>query len=118
MCRRAGIVLLAICSNVISFYSLPSAAMATSPVASAIKSHFDLPAEPLDKALRDLAVQANRNISYEPSIVAGLSAPAVKGDFTVEDALSLLLKGTSLRAVSVNADTIRIVVKPKAADRK
>jgi outer membrane receptor protein involved in Fe transport len=85
--------------------------MATSPAASTIKSHFDLPAEPLDKALRDLAVQANCNISYQPSIVAGLSAPAVNGDFTVEDALSLLLKSTSLRAINVNEDTIQIVEK-------
>jgi iron complex outermembrane recepter protein len=86
--------------------------MASSPAASSIKSHFDLPAEPLDKALRDIAVQANRNISYEPSIVAGLSAPAVNGDFTVEDALSLLLKGTSLQVINVNADTIQILEKP------
>jgi len=36
-----------------------------------IKSRFDLPAEPLDKSLRDFAIQANCNISYEPSLVAG-----------------------------------------------
>jgi hypothetical protein len=30
------------------------------------KSRFDLPAEPLGKALRDFAVQAKCNISYEP----------------------------------------------------
>src|SRR5271170_5642923 len=113
MCRRAGIVLLTIFASGLSLHASPSVSMAASSAGTTSKSHFDLPAEPLDKALRDLAVQANRNISYEPSIVAGLSAPAVNGDFTVEDALALLLKGTSLRAVSVNADTIRIVVKPK-----
>jgi iron complex outermembrane recepter protein len=114
MCRRAGILSLAIFASVISLYSLPSAAMASSPATSMIKSHFDLPAEPLDKALRDLAVQANCNISYEPAIVAGLFSPAVSGDFTVEDALSLLLKGTSLRVVNVNADTIQILEKPRS----
>jgi hypothetical protein len=36
------------------------------------KSRFDLPAEPLGKALRDFAVQANCNISYEPALVLGL----------------------------------------------
>jgi iron complex outermembrane recepter protein len=109
MCRRAGIVLLAIFANIASIYYLPCAAMTSSPAASTIRSHFDLPAEPLGKALRDLAVQANCNISYEPSVVAGLSAPAIKGEFTVDGALSLLLKGTSLRAVNVNADTVQIV---------
>jgi iron complex outermembrane recepter protein len=117
MCRRAGIVLLAILANVASLYASPSQSMAASPASSAIKSHFDLPAEPLDKALRDLAVQANCNISYEPSIVAGLSAPAIKGEFTVDGALSLLLKGTSLRAVSINADTIQILAEPQSASR-
>jgi iron complex outermembrane recepter protein len=117
MCRWAGTVLLAIFAIATSFHTLPSAAMATSPAASEIKSHFDLPAEPLDKALRDLAVQANCNISYEPSIVAGLSAPAIKGEFTVDEALSLLLTGTRLRAVNVNADTIQILTEPPSASR-
>jgi len=117
MCRRAGIFLLAILASAVSLSASPSTSLAASQAGSAIKSHFDLPAEPLDKALRDLAVQANCNISYEPSIVAGLSAPAVSGDFTVEDALSLLLKGTSLRAVNVNADTIQILAEPQSASR-
>jgi len=63
----------------------------------------------LDKALRDFAVQANRNISYEPSIVAGLRAPAISGKFTVGRVLSLILKGTRLRAVNVNEHTIQIL---------
>ena len=88
--------------------------MAASAPASEIKSHFDQPAEALDKALRDLAIQANCNISYEPSIVAGLQAPAINGDYTVERALSLLLKGTSLHAVNVNADTIQILEGPQS----
>ena len=61
------------------------------------KSHFDLPAEPLGKALRDFAIQADCNISYEPALVAGLQAPAIKGDLTASDALAILLKGTRVR---------------------
>jgi iron complex outermembrane receptor protein len=109
MCRRAGIVLLAIFASILTLIASPSVALAASQIGSAIKSRFALPAEPLGKALRDLAVQANCNISYEPSIVAGLSAPAVSGNFTLQDVLSLLLKGTSLHALYVNADTLQIV---------
>ena len=109
MCRRAGSILLAIFATILSFYASLSLSVAATASGSEIKSHFDLPAEALGKALRDLAVQANCNISYEPSIVAGLQAPAINGDYTVERALSLLLKGTSLRAVNVNADTIQIL---------
>jgi iron complex outermembrane receptor protein len=122
MCARAGIILSAIYAAVLSLNASPSsanaapsdstaAASSTSALASEIKLHFDLPAGPMDKALRDFAVQANRNISYEPSIVAGLQAAAIKGEFTVGDALMLLLKGTKLRAVDINTKTIRILEK-------
>jgi iron complex outermembrane receptor protein len=117
MCRRAGIFLLAVFASILTLHASPSFSLAASPSGTAIKSHFDVPAEPLDKALRDLAVQANCNISYEPSIVAGLSAPAVKGEFTVDGALLLLLKGTTLRAVNVNADTIQILAAQQPAAR-
>jgi iron complex outermembrane receptor protein len=123
MCGRAGIFLLAIFAAVLSFNASTSsaapAAADTTAVATGveIKSHFDLPAEPLDKALRDAAIQANCNISYEPSIVAGLQAPAVKGDFTVGYALSLMLKGTKLRAVNVNENTIQILESPASTSQ-
>ncbi|HEV7610803.1 MAG TPA: TonB-dependent receptor [Steroidobacteraceae bacterium] len=108
---RAGIFLLAICAGATSFDAL---ADPTPPDGSTrrsgeeIKARFDLPAEPLDKALRDLALQANRNISYEPAIVAGLQAPAIKGEFTVGAALAAMLTGTKLR-VYINEDTIQIL---------
>src|SRR3984885_10905367 len=123
MCVRAGIILPAICAAVLSLNASPSPANAASPPDSAaaassasalatdIKVHFDLPSGPMDKALRDFAVQADRNISYEPSIVSGLQAPAIKGEFTVGDALTLLLKGTKLHAVDINTKTIRILEK-------
>ena len=75
------------------------------------KSHFDLPAEPLGKALRDFAIQADCNISYEPALVAGLQAPAIKGDLTAGDALAILLRGTHLHAVTVDEHTIQVLAK-------
>jgi iron complex outermembrane recepter protein len=123
MCVRAGIILPTFCAAVLSLNASPYPANAASPpdstaatsstsaLGSDIKLHFDLPAGPMDKALRDFAVQANRNISYEPSIVAGLQAPAIKGEFTVGNAISILLKGTKLRAVDINTKTIRILEK-------
>jgi iron complex outermembrane receptor protein len=75
------------------------------------KVRFDLPIETLDKALRDLALQAHCNIGYEPSVVAGLQAPAIKGDFTAAEALTRLLVGTRLVGMRVDEDTIRVVEK-------
>jgi iron complex outermembrane recepter protein len=76
------------------------------------KSRFDFPAEALDKALRDFAVQAKCNISYEPGLVAGLKAPAVKGEFTPSDVLAMILKGTRLRAVNLSEDTVQVLESP------
>jgi iron complex outermembrane receptor protein len=112
MCGRAWIILPAIFATILSLGASTSLAGATSPASLELKSHFDLPAESLDKALRDFAVQANCNISYEPSIVAGLQAPAIIGELKIGRVLSLLLKGTGLRAVNVNENTIQILEKP------
>lgn len=72
-------------------------------------SRFDLPAESLDKALRDFAIQMHCQISYEPALVAGLQAPEIRGEYTPSVVLSLLLKGTNLRAVNVTEDMIQVV---------
>jgi hypothetical protein len=117
MCRRAGIILLAIFAATLSLDPSTSLGSETPSASSGIKSHFDLPAESLDKALRDFAAQANCNISYEPAIVAGLQAPAIKGEFTAGRVLALLLKGTRLRAVDVNENTIQILEKPISTSR-
>jgi iron complex outermembrane recepter protein len=117
MCGRAGIILLAILAIISSLGASTSVASEIPPVCSEIKSRFDLPAESLDKALRDFAVQAKCNISYEPSIVAGLQAPAISGELPARRVLALLLKGTRLRAVNVNEDTIQILEKPQSTSR-
>jgi iron complex outermembrane recepter protein len=85
--------------------------------AAELKSRFDLPAESMAQSLRDFAVQANCNISYDPSAVADLQAPAIKGEFTAADALAKILMGTGLTVVSVNADTLRVVEKPRPTSR-
>jgi outer membrane receptor protein involved in Fe transport len=112
MHRRSGKVLLAI------FVVLLSFDVSTTLASAEIKSHFDLPAEPLDKALRDFAIQANCNISYEPSLVAGLQAPAIKGEFTPASVLTILLTGTRLRAVNVNEDTVQVLEKSASTSRQ
>ena len=82
---------------------------APATAAADAKSRIDIPAEDLGKALRDLGLQANYNISYDPTTVANLHATALKGDFTIDEALSRLLAGTQLRAVNINENTIQIV---------
>jgi outer membrane receptor protein involved in Fe transport len=46
--------------------------------------------------------------------VSGFSAPAIKGDYIASDVLSLLLKGTRLRAVHINDDTFQVLDHPSS----
>jgi len=92
-----------------SFALLASPLCAPAAASGTEKSRFDIPAEEMGKALRDFAIQANCNLSYDPASVRHLQAPAIKGEYTVPDALSLILRGTHLRAVNINENTIQVL---------
>lgn len=109
--RRCSFALVGMCAALLLTASFTSRADADA------KARFDLPSESLDKALRDFALQAHCNISYEPSVVTGLQAPAVKGDFTAADALTMLLAGTRLTVMKIDENTIRVVKKPQNGSR-
>ncbi len=83
------------------------------PLVASAHTRFDLPAESLARALKDLATQAGLNVYYSPSDVAGLRADALRADLTPKAAFARLLAGTRLVAIYVDADTVR--VEPKAA---
>ena len=99
--RRISSVVLVAILMLVDCLSIDGAA-----VGADVKARFDLPSEPMDRALRDFALQAGCNISFEPPLVVGLQAPAVKGEYPRNVALSLLLAGTPLRAVTVNDNKI------------
>lgn len=58
---------------------------------------FDLPAETLSQALRDVAVRTGRNVIAPADLVGKQKAGPLSGTFTAEEALSHLLAGTGLR---------------------
>jgi outer membrane receptor protein involved in Fe transport len=59
--------------------------------------HFDLPAESLSQALRDVAVRTGRNVIAPDQLVQSRQAPALTGEFSAEQAVAKLLEGTGLR---------------------
>lgn len=75
--------------------------------AAAIK--FDIAPQPLGDALRELATALNTNIAFDPILVHGITAPAVKGSSTAEQALSRLLSGTRLKFQFVDDNTISVI---------
>lgn len=58
---------------------------------------FDLPAETLSQALRDVALRTGRNVIAPDELVQSRQAPALSGNFTAEEAVARLLVGTGLR---------------------
>lgn len=70
---------------------------------------FDFPAQPLVESLRAVASQTQFNVFFEPKLVAGRQAPALKAQLTTEDALRELLKGTGLTYQLVDDKTFKIV---------
>ncbi|HEY3852024.1 MAG TPA: TonB-dependent receptor, partial [Steroidobacteraceae bacterium] len=106
MCRPVRIACATIAAVLLSLH------ISTCVAGTDVKSRFDLPAEPLDKALRDFAIQAHCNVSYVPSLVAGLQAPAIKGEFLPAKVLSMMLAGTRLIVVNIDKNTIQVLEAP------
>nr|WP_246623604.1 TonB-dependent receptor [Sphingomonas colocasiae] len=59
---------------------------------------YDIPAGALGPALNQLGRAAGAVISYDPAIVQGKKTAGVRGARTIDQALSTMLRGTSLRA--------------------
>jgi outer membrane receptor protein involved in Fe transport len=75
---------------------------------------FDLPSQPLAQALTSVGNLANLNIYFDPRLVDGHQAPALKASLTVDEALARLLAGTQLHAVRVDENTVRVVADPES----
>ncbi|MGH7968665.1 MAG: STN domain-containing protein, partial [Limisphaerales bacterium] len=57
---------------------------------------FDIPAEPLSKALVDFGLSTSQQIIFSTELVRGQIAPALHGRYTSGAALSILLRDTDL----------------------
>ncbi|GIL38497.1 TonB-dependent receptor domain-containing protein [Roseiterribacter gracilis] len=85
------------------------------PVASAepAQRSFTLPAQSLERSLRELARQCQVDILFATGDVRNITAPALSGSFTPEQAVEALLAGTNLRAAFTSSGSIS--VRPVAA---
>ncbi len=78
------------------------------------KHHFDIPAQSLNQALLTFGRQSQQQIMYSSSMTENYRSPALKGDYTTEEAIKILLSNSALQAVS--SGTGSITVKPKPAE--
>jgi outer membrane receptor protein involved in Fe transport len=85
---------------------------ASGALADSTAQTFRLAGGELAALLNALAAQGRIQILYDAELLAGRRAEGLHGTYSVEAALTRLLRGTGLEAVAVNADTF--VVKPAA----
>jgi TonB-dependent siderophore receptor len=73
-------------------------ALSAAPVAVYAQAsyNFDLPSQPLADALRAVGSLGGVNVTFEPAAVQGRNAPALKGNYSVQQALDHLLAGSGL----------------------
>lgn len=81
---------------------------------SSEQQHYNLPSQDLARSVRAVVDQSGATIVAPADLLAGLRAPALRGEFTPEQALHRLIVGTSLRIARVgNA----LVLQRDPADR-
>ncbi|KVS40541.1 secretin and TonB N-terminal domain-containing protein [Burkholderia ubonensis] len=77
-------------------------------------AHFDLPAQPLAKALQDFARITELIVLAPAPLLDGRTSAPVRGEFLPRDALERVLAGTGLRAEFARPDEAIIVARPAA----
>ncbi|OZI71338.1 TonB-dependent siderophore receptor [Bordetella genomosp. 12] len=82
--------------------SQPVHAQSSAPLA------FALPAASLDTTLTEIARLGKIVVSYDPQLVRGLHAPAVRGVYTVDAALRAALAGSGLEPARVADGTLTL----------
>jgi iron complex outermembrane receptor protein len=104
-------------STIASAIALMVLVWAAPMVQAQAKAAFDLPAQPLADSLRAVGSQTNINLLFDPPLVAGRKAPALKAEVTADEALTRLLVGTGIKHEFLNETTI-VLAKADAAGSK
>jgi catecholate siderophore receptor len=85
-----------------------SAGSATTPTPPGQKRPIVLAAQPLIAALTQFSQQTGIRVIYDPGELRDLTARAISGDFTPEEALRALLAGTDVSYRFVDAANVRL----------
>src|SRR5258708_9605976 len=94
-----------------TFVIVLSGVIAAPSVFAQTSYSFNLPEQSLADSLRAIGQQAEMNILFEPDAVKNARSPALRGQFTVDEAIRLVLAGTKLEAQHTTASNVVIKVK-------
>jgi iron complex outermembrane receptor protein len=99
-----SVVLAALCTTLVL-----GAAVAAQPAeARSVTYNLDIPSQSLNDALQALALASQHKLLYSSELVVGKNSPAIKGQFTTEQAVKALLSGTNL-SYEVTSDGLVLI---------
>lgn len=87
---------------VIAMLAAPLLAAAPAGAQEADTLALDLPAQAMARSLHDLAAKAGATIVADDKLVAGRTAPAVQGTYTLAGALGKILEGSGLQGIATS----------------
>ena len=92
-------------------------ALSAAPVAAYAQAayDFDLPAQPLADTLRAIGSRAGVNVAFDPAVVRGRQAPALRGSYSPRDALARALDGSGLTLRTTTGGAFLVEAVPLAA---
>jgi iron complex outermembrane receptor protein len=95
--------------NLLAATALVAASLATMPACAggSAQQHYELAPQALDQALRAVGRMSGREIMVAADDVRGKQAPALRGDYTADDAIGALLAGSGLTA-RFEAETVYV----------
>ncbi|MGC4029803.1 MAG: TonB-dependent receptor [Steroidobacteraceae bacterium] len=86
--------------------------------AGSVRRGIDIPAQGLGPALQSLAREHQLQLMFVSDDVLNITAPAVSGNLTVEEALNRMLQGTGLTYRLLDESTVTIIPVGAAPSRK
>ena len=73
---------------------------------------FDIPAGPLGSTLLGIARRTDTLVSFKPAVVGQHEAPAIRGRFTLQQALRLALESSGLSFQMTPSGVVTVVGRP------
>ena len=105
---RRGLLASLMTSTALCLAVVPASMPKTAYAQTAQTHRFNIPSQPLNRALRLLADQSGIQLAYQTSVASGTNSPALSGTMTSEEALVRLLNGSGLSYGFTGANTVTI----------
>ncbi|MFV0926010.1 TonB-dependent siderophore receptor [Pseudomonas palmensis] len=93
-----------------------SLASAAAQAAEASSRHYELAAGPLEESLNSFAQVAGISLPFDPALVQGKRAPALRGDYAVQDGLERLLAGSGLTVARTASGNYLLIARSQSVD--